>query len=71
VIFWSFYHHAVGTLDLAVAPRVGDRRVDINHVVLEKVLEGRSYEAQPEVSDDSVGHTEAMRYFFDKLSRFV
>jgi hypothetical protein len=64
-------NHVVGTFDLAVTPRVGDRQVvDINHVVLAKILEGRSCEDQPEVGDDSIRRTEAMCYLLDEIHRF-
>jgi hypothetical protein len=36
-----FKDHAIGTLDLAVAPRVGDRGVvDVDSVVLAEIPEG-------------------------------
>jgi hypothetical protein len=65
-------NHAIGTLDLAVALRVGDRRVvDINHAVLAKIPEGRSCEGRPEVGDDYVWHTEAMCYLLAEFCRFL
>jgi hypothetical protein len=71
MIFESLKNYAVGTFDLGVAPRVGNRSlVDINHVVLAKILVGRSCEGRPEVSDDSIGHTETMCYLLDEFCRF-
>jgi hypothetical protein len=41
MIFESLKDHAIGTLDLAVAPRVGDRGVvDVDRVVLAKIPKG-------------------------------
>jgi hypothetical protein len=48
-------------LDPAVAPRLSDRGiVDVDGVVLTKILEGRASEGCAQVGDDPVGYTEVM-----------
>jgi hypothetical protein len=42
-VFEVLKDHAIGTFDLAVAPRVGDRRVvDVDSVYLAKIPKGRA-----------------------------
>jgi hypothetical protein len=73
----SLEHHVVGSLDLAVAPWVGDRGVvDVDEVILAKVSEDRASEGCAQVGDDPIGHTEAIfdvsdefNYFFQRYFR--
>jgi hypothetical protein len=59
--------HAVGTLDLAIAPRVGNQGVvDVGCVVLAKIPKGGPWE----IGDDSVGHTEAVCDLLHEFCRF-
>jgi hypothetical protein len=63
--------HAVGSFDLAVAPRVGDRAVvDVDSVFLAKFPKGRASESFAQVGDDPVGHTEVICNVSDELCRF-
>jgi hypothetical protein len=63
--------HAIGTLDLAVAPRVGDRGVvDVDGVVLAEIPKGRASEGCTQVGDDPIWHTEAMCNVSDEFFRF-
>jgi hypothetical protein len=67
----SLEHHAVGSFDLAVAPWVGDRGVvDVDEVILEKVLKDRASEGCTQVGDDPVGYTEVMFDVSDELNSF-
>jgi hypothetical protein len=65
-------HHAVGSLDLAVPPWVGDRgAVDVDEVIiLAKVPEDRASEGCTQVGDDPIGHTKAMFYVSDEFNYF-
>jgi hypothetical protein len=61
VIFESLKDHVVGSFDLAIAPRVGDRRiVNVDSVILAEVPEDRASESFAQVGYDPVGHTEAV-----------
>jgi hypothetical protein len=54
-------HHAVSSFDLAVAPGAGGRGVvDVDSIVLAKVLEDRASESCTQVSDDPIAHTKVM-----------
>jgi hypothetical protein len=54
-MFDSLKDHAVGTLDLAVAPRVGDRGViDVDGVLLTGIPKGGAYNGYAQVGDDPV-----------------
>jgi hypothetical protein len=64
-------HHAVGSLDLAVAPWVGDRGVvDVDEVILAGVPEDRASEGCTQIGDDPIGHTEVMFYVSDEFNCF-
>jgi hypothetical protein len=70
--------YAINTLDLAVAPRVGDRGVvNVDGVVLAEFPEGRANEGCAQVGDDPVWYTEAElvnflnRSDFNTLCEFV
>jgi hypothetical protein len=72
VILESPKDHTVGSFDLAVAPRVGDQGViDIDGVVLTKILEGRASESCAQVGDDSVRHTKAMCNVSHEFCHFI
>jgi hypothetical protein len=61
MIFDSLKDHAIGMLDLAVAPRVGHRGVvDVIGVVLTEILKGKSSKDCTQVGDDPVRYTEVM-----------
>jgi hypothetical protein len=63
--------HAIGTLDLAVAPRVGDRGVvDIDGVLFAEIPEGGANEGCAQVSGDPVGYTKAMCNVSYEFCRF-
>jgi hypothetical protein len=64
-------HHVIGSLDLAVAPWVGDRGVvDVDEVILAKVPEDRASEGCTQVGDDLIGHTEEMFDVSDQFNYF-
>jgi hypothetical protein len=64
-IFDALDHHAVCSLDLAIATWVGHRGVvDVDEAVLAEVPEVRPYKSLPQVSDDPVGYPEPMGYVF-------
>jgi hypothetical protein len=64
-------HHAVGSFDLAVAPRVSDRVVvNVDSVILAKVPEDRAGESFAQVGDDPIRHTEAVCDVSDELCGF-
>jgi hypothetical protein len=71
MIFDSLKDHAISTLDLVVAPRVGDRGViDVNGAVLEEIPKGRAGKGCTQVGDDSVRYTEVVRYVLHEFCRF-
>jgi hypothetical protein len=58
-------------LDLAIAPRVGDRGVvDVNGVVLTEIPKGRASKGCAQFGDDPVGYNEAMCYVLHEFCRF-
>jgi hypothetical protein len=61
VIFERVEDHVVGSFDLAVASRVGDRGVvNVDSVILAEVPEDRASESFAQVGYDPVGHAEAV-----------
>jgi hypothetical protein len=68
VVFDGLEHHAIGSLDLAVAPWVGHRRVvDIDEAVLAKIPELRPCKGLSQVSDNPVGYPEPVGDVLDEL----
>jgi hypothetical protein len=64
-------HHAIGSFDLAVAPRVGDQGVvDVDGVFLAKVPVDGAGESIAQVGDDPIGYTKVMFDVPDELYRF-
>jgi hypothetical protein len=63
--------HVVGSFDLAVALRVGDRGVvNVDSVILAEVPEDRAGESFSHVGDDPIRHTEAVRDISNELCDF-
>jgi hypothetical protein len=63
--------HAIGTLDLVVALRVGDRGVvSVDGVVLTEIPNGRAGKGCTQVGDDPVRYTEAVCYVLHEFRRF-
>jgi hypothetical protein len=58
-------------LDLAVAPRVGDRGVvNVDGVVLTEIPKGRAGKGCTQVGDDPVRYTKAVCYVLHEFCRF-
>jgi hypothetical protein len=69
--FDSLKDHAIGTLDLAVAPKVGDRGVvDVGSVVLIEIPKGGPCNGRAKVGDDPVSYTEAVCNVLHELCCF-
>ena len=70
-IFHGLEDHAIGPLDLSIAPWVRQRGVvDVNEVVLAKVPKLGTRKCGPKVDDDPVGYPETVRDLLDELGRF-
>jgi hypothetical protein len=64
-------HHVVGSFNLAVSLRVGNRRiVDVDGVFLAEIPEDGAGKSFAQVGDDPVGHAEAMLDVFDEFDYF-
>jgi hypothetical protein len=71
VIHESLKDHVVGSFDLAVASRVGNRGVvNVDSFIVAKVPEDRSSKSFSQVGYDPVGHTEAVYDVSDELCGF-
>jgi hypothetical protein len=67
-VFDDLKHHAIFSLDLVVAPWVGYRGVvDVDEVVLTKILEVRPCKGLTQVGDDPVRYPELIGDVLDEL----
>jgi hypothetical protein len=70
-VFDSLKDHAIGTLDLDVATRVGDRGVvDVDSVVLTEIPKGGPCEGRAQVGNDPIRYTEVVCYVLHEFCCF-